>query len=110
MISNVTQVIENVKAAEDESLKAIRALESALESIGQDLQTFYEENDSVPEATPEDLLKVNRSIAEATAKAVAASLSKNQEDVVAVANSGRKVVGDLIRTVKVCWNFINKSL
>ena len=82
-------------------LKAIKALESALESIGQDLQTFYEENNTVTEATPEDLLKVNRTITEATGKAVAASLSKNQEDVVAVANLGRKVVGDLIRTIKV---------
>ena len=100
-MSNVTQVIKSVRVAEDDSKKSVRALESALESIGQSMQNFYNEDPGVPRTTPEDLLMVNRSIAEATSRAVAASNSRKQEDIVAVANTGRQVIGDLLKTLKV---------
>lgn len=100
-MSNVTQVIKSVKVAEDDSKKSVRALESALESIGQSMQNFYNEDPDVPRTSPEDLLVVNRAIAEATSRAVAASNSRKQEDIVAVANTGRQVIGDLLKTLKV---------
>ena len=100
-MSNVTQVIKSVRVAEDDSKKSVRALESALESIGQSMQNFYNEDPDVPRTSPEDLLVVNRAIAEATSRAVAASNSRKQEDIVAVANTGRQVIGDLLKTLKV---------
>ena len=100
-MSNVTQIMKSVKVAEDDSKKSVRALESALESIGQSMQNFYNEDSDVQNSSPEDLLKVNRAIAEATSKAVAASNSRKQEDIVAVANTGRQVIGDLLKTSKV---------
>ena len=95
--------MKTVKVVEDDSQKATRALESALESIGQDLQTLYSDTTASRQssASPEDLLKINRALAEATGKAVAASNSKKQEDVVSVANTGRKVISDLLNTIKV---------
>ena len=95
--------MKTVKVVEDDSQKATRALESALESIGQDLQTLYSDTQTSRQssASPEDLLKINRALAEATGKAVAASNSKKQEDVVSVANTGRKVISDLLNTIKV---------
>ena len=100
-MSNVTQVIKSVRVAEDDSKKSVRALESALESIGQSMQNFYNEDPDVQRTSPEDLLLVNRAIAEATSKAVAASNSRKQEDIVTVANTGRQVIGDLLKTLKV---------
>ena len=100
-MSNVTQVIKSVRVAEDDSKKSVRALESALESIGQSMQNFYNEDPNVQRTSPEDLLLVNRAIAEATSKAVAASNSRKQEDIVTVANTGRQVIGDLLKTLKV---------
>ena len=101
-MSNVTQVIKSVRVAEDDSKKSVRALESALESIGQSMQNFYNEDPNVQRTSPEALLLVNRAIAEATSKAVAASNSRKQEDIVTVANTGRQVIGDLLKTLKVC--------
>ena len=100
---NINQLMKTVKVVEDDSQKATRALESALESIGQDLQTLYSDTTASRQssASPEDLLKINRALAEATGKAVAASNSKKQEDVVSVANTGRKVISDLLNTIKV---------
>ena len=100
-MSNITQVIKSVRVAEDDSKKSVRALESALESIGQSMQNFYNEDPNVQRTSPEDLLVVNRAIAEATSKAVAASNSRKQEDIVTVANTGRQVIGDLLKTLKV---------
>ena len=103
MVSNVTQVLKSVRVAEDDSKKSVRALESALESIGQSMQNFYNEDPDVPRTSPEDLLIVNRAIAEATSRAVAASNSRKQEDIVTVANTGRQVIGDLLKTLKVSY-------
>ena len=94
-------MIKSVRVAEDDSKKSVRALESALESIGQSMQNFYNEDPNVQRTSPEDLLLVNRAIAEATSKAVAASNSRKQEDIVTVANTGRQVIGDLLKTLKV---------
>ena len=74
-VTNINQLMKTVKVVEDDSQKATRALESALESIGQDLQTLYSDTQTSwqSSASPEDLLKINRALAEATGKAVAAS-------------------------------------
>ena len=101
MVNNVTQVLKTVKVVEDESLRSVRALESALESMGQDIQSLYREDDTNSSSTADDLMKVLRAVAEVTSKAVLANNSKKQEDIETVANKGRKVVTELLATVKV---------
>ena len=106
-MNNVTQVLKTVKVVEDESLRSVRALESALESMGQDIQDLYREDEVKVTSSPEDLMKVMRSVAEATSSAVSANHSSNPEDIENVANVGRRVVSELLATVKVtkpsCW-------
>ena len=51
--------------------------------------------------TPEDLIRYTKPITIATAKAVAAGNSCNQEDVIVAANMGRKAVFDLLAVSKV---------
>ena len=86
---------------EDESKKGERAVESALESISQDMINFYNKT-SVDEVTsPEELLKINQAIAEATSKAVSASVSGDQEDAVVAANLGRQTISALLKSIKV---------
>ena len=97
----MTQLLKTVKVVEDESLRSVRGLESALESMGQDIQSFYREEESFSTSTAEDLMKVMRSVAEATSKAVLANNSRKKEDIESVANNGRKVVTVLLATVKV---------
>ena len=106
-MNNVTQVLKTVKVVEDESLRSVRALESALESMGQDIQGLYREDEVKVSSSPEDLMKVMRAVAEATSSAVSANHSSNPEDIENVANVGRRVVSELLATVKVtkpsCW-------
>lgn len=51
--------------------------------------------------TPEDLVRVTKPITLATAKAVAAGNSCNQDDVIVAANVGRKAISDMLTTCKV---------
>ena len=97
----MTQVLKTVKVVEDESLRSVRALESALESIGQDIQGLYREDEVKMASVPDDLMKVMRAVADATSSAVSANHSRNQEDIENAANIGRKVVTELLTTVKV---------
>ena len=97
----MTQLLKTVKVVEDESLRSVRGLESALESMGQDIQSFYRKEESFSTSTAEDLMKVMKSVAEATSKAVLANNSRKKEDIESVANNGRKVVTVLLATVKV---------
>ena len=88
---------------EDESRKGERAVESALESISQDMINFYNKTSGgVDEVTsPEELLKINQAIAEATSKAVSANVSGDQEDAVVAANLGRQTISALLKSIKV---------
>ena len=100
-MTNVTQVLKTVKVVEDESLRATRALEAAIEAIGQELESYNSSEPPKSEASLEDLLHANRAITEATSRAVAASVSGNQEELVGVANTGRKVISEFLTTCKV---------
>ena len=86
---------------EDESKKGERAVESALESISQDMINFYNKTSGDEVTSPEELLKINQAIAEATSKAVSASVSGDQEDAVVAANLGRQTISDLLKSIKV---------
>ena len=67
--------------------------------------SFLQAYDSNPttdkKASAEDLIRYTKPITQATAKAVAAGNSGRQEDVIVVANMGRKAVFDLLGVCKV---------
>lgn len=51
--------------------------------------------------TPDEFIRMTKGITTATAKAVAAGNSAQQEDVIATANLSRKAISDMLTTCKV---------
>ena len=111
VVTNVTQILKTVKTVEDESSRGTRAIEAAIEAIGQEIESFNSSEPSKLSATPEDLMIANRAITQATSKAVSASNSGDQDDIIAVANLGRKVISELLTTCKVyiCNIFLSNN-
>uniref|UniRef100_A0A8C1TWS1 Talin 2 n=1 Tax=Cyprinus carpio TaxID=7962 RepID=A0A8C1TWS1_CYPCA len=97
MVTNVTSLLKTVKAVEDEATRGTRALEATIECIKQEL-TFFQSKD-IPEksTTPEEFIRMTKGITVATAKAVAAGNSAQQEDVISTANLSRKAISDIGR-------------
>ena len=101
MANNIASLIKTVRTIEDEHSRGVRALETAIEAIGQEMNTFNSKDPPQNTVSPEELIKVTRPITVATGKAVAAGNSLKQDDVVAAANTGRKAITDLLTTCKV---------
>lgn len=56
-------------------------------------------------STPEDLMRVTKSVTNATAKAVAAGASNQQADIVSAANLGRRAISEMLVVCKsVAWS------
>lgn len=116
MVTNVTSLLKTVKTVEDKAARGTRALESAIEAIGQEIRVSqmdsvtmaticlwqsYSATEHVERKLPaEELLRHTRPVTVATAKAVAAGNSCKQEDVIHAANIGRKVMFDLLTVCK----------
>lgn len=109
MITNIQSLLKTVKTVEDEAQRGTRALESAIDAIHQeirlntssasgDLTTIKSTNgqSSENQFTPDDLIKATKQITMATSKAIGAANSMRQEDIIVVANMGRKAVSDLL--------------
>lgn len=59
----------------------------------------------MPPCTPEDLIRVTKNVTLATAKAVAAGASNQQDDIVAAANLGRRAISEMLTVCRsVAWN------
>ena len=101
MATNIASLIKTVKTIEDENSRGTRALETAIDAIGQEINTFNSSDPPQKTVPPEELIKATRPIMTATGKAVSASNSLKQDDVVAAANIGRKAVSELLTTCKV---------
>lgn len=100
MVTNVTSLLKTVKTVEDEHQRGTRALEAAIEAIAQEIRA-YDSADAPPHtAHPEELLRVSKPVTSATARAVAAGQSCQQEDVIAAANLARKAISDILMTTK----------
>ena len=98
---NITNFLKSVKMFEDESSRGTRAVESSIEAIAQEIHDFtsgYEP--TMANASPEDVIRANRSITHATHKLVAASNTGNQEELLAAANIGRRAITELLTTCK----------
>ncbi|KAM8860386.1 talin-2 isoform 3-T3 [Synchiropus picturatus] len=100
MVTNVTSLLKTVKAVEDEATRGTRALEATIECIKQELTLFQSKD--VPDkcTTPEEFIRMTKGITAATAKAVAAGNSAQQEDVIATANLSRKAISDMLTACK----------
>lgn len=65
------------------------------------LQLFQSKDIPEKSTTPEEFTRMTKGITTATAKAVAAGNSAQQEDVIATANLSRKAISDMLATCKV---------
>uniref|UniRef100_A0A8D3C9T7 Talin 2 n=1 Tax=Scophthalmus maximus TaxID=52904 RepID=A0A8D3C9T7_SCOMX len=100
MVTNVTSLLKTVKAVEDEATRGTRALEATIECIKQELTVFQSKDIPDKSTTPEEFIRMTKGITIATAKAVAAGNSAQQEDVIATANLSRKAISDMLTTCK----------
>ncbi|XP_041651110.1 talin-2 isoform X1 [Cheilinus undulatus] len=100
MVTNVTSLLKTVKAVEDEATRGTRALEATIECIKQELTVFQSKEVPDKSTTPEEFIRMTKGITIATAKAVAAGNSAQQEDVIATANLSRKAITDMLTTCK----------
>lgn len=64
-------------------------------------QVFQSKDAPDKSTTPEEFIRMTKGITTATAKAVAAGNSVQQEDVIATANLSRKAISDMLTTCKV---------
>ncbi|XP_077423466.1 talin-2 isoform X2 [Vanacampus margaritifer] len=100
MVTNVTSLLKTVKAVEDEATRGTRALEATIEFIKQELTVFLSKDVPDKSTTPEEFIRMTKGITMATAKAVAAGNSAQQEDVIAMANLSRKAISDMLTACK----------
>uniref|UniRef100_A0A8D0D2L4 Talin 2 n=1 Tax=Sander lucioperca TaxID=283035 RepID=A0A8D0D2L4_SANLU len=100
MVTNVTSLLKTVKAVEDEATRGTRALEATIECIKQELTVFQSKDIPDKSTTPEEFIRMTKGITIATAKAVAAGNSAQQDDVIATANLSRKAISDMLTTCK----------
>ncbi|KAF7669193.1 hypothetical protein LDENG_00230790, partial [Lucifuga dentata] len=100
MVTNVTSLLKTVKAVEDEATRGTRALEATIECIKQELTVFQSKDVPDKSTTPEEFIRMTKGITIATAKAVAAGNSAQQEDVIATANLSRKAISDMLTACK----------
>uniref|UniRef100_A0A1A7XDC4 Talin 2 n=2 Tax=Nothobranchiidae TaxID=405002 RepID=A0A1A7XDC4_9TELE len=100
MVTNVTSLLKTVKAVEDEATRGTRALEATIEFIRQELTVFQSKDVPDRSTSPEEFIRKTNGITIATAKAVAAGNSAQQEDVIATANLSRKAISDMLATCK----------
>ncbi|KAM3870442.1 talin-2 [Diretmus argenteus] len=112
MVTNVTSLLKTVKAVEDEATRGTRALEATIECIKQELTVFQSRDVPDKSTTPEEFIRMTKGITIATAKAVAAGNSAQQEDVIATANLSRKAVSDMLTTCKqaACYPEVSEEL
>ncbi|XP_013859050.1 talin-2 isoform X4 [Austrofundulus limnaeus] len=100
MVTNVTSLLKTVKAVEDEATRGTRALEATIEFIKQELTVFQSKDVPDKSTTPEEFIRKTKGITVATAKAVAAGNSAQQDDVISTANLSRKAISDMLTTCK----------
>lgn len=105
MVTNVTSLLKTVKTVEDEQQRGTRALEATIDGIEGEIRNYESGSFYVnQEVTPEHLIRATKPVTIATAKAVAAGTSGQQDDIIVVANMGRKAIHDLLQVCKSAAN------
>jgi len=62
MVTNVTSLLRTVKTVEDKTQRGTNALESTIESIGQELHTYNNGHIPIHRTTPEELIRVTKQV------------------------------------------------
>ncbi|VDN27368.1 unnamed protein product [Gongylonema pulchrum] len=101
MVTNVTSLLKTVKTVEDEHQRGTRALEAAIEAIGQEIH-LYDTGEAPTRgaASAEDVIRSTKQLTAATARAAAAAQTLQQSDIIAAANLARQSVCDLLATTR----------
>lgn len=73
------------------------------------LKVFQSKDPPEKSSTPEELIRMTKGITVATARAVAAGNSGQQEDVISTANLSRKAISDMLLSCKVLITFSTPS-
>lgn len=101
MVTNVTSLLKTVKTVEDEQQRGTRALEATIDGIEVEIRSYESGSMYInQDVTPEQLIRATKPVTIATAKAVAAGTSGQQDDIIVVANMGRKAIHDLLQVCK----------
>nr|XP_027203263.1 talin-2-like [Dermatophagoides pteronyssinus] len=101
MVTNVTSLLKTVKTVEDEQQRGTRALEATIDGIEGEIRSYDSGSMYInQDVTPEHLIRATKPVTMATAKAVAAGTSGQQDDIIVVANMGRKAIHDLLQVCK----------
>lgn len=82
-------------------LLGIKYLLISLTVASSAFQVFQSKDVPEKSTTPEEFIRMTKGITVATAKAVAAGNSAQQEDVISTANLSRKAISDMLTTCKV---------
>ncbi|XP_017480871.1 PREDICTED: talin-1-like [Rhagoletis zephyria] len=110
MVTNVTSLLKTVKTVEDEQQRGTRALEATIDGIDSEIRNYETGNMYImQEVTPEHLIRITKPVTLATAKAVAAGTSGKQDDVIVVANMGRKAIHDLLMVCRAAANLADSE-
>lgn len=100
MVTNVTSLLKTVKSVEDKQNQGTRALEAAIEAIGQEIGHYDREaGENLPGTStisPDALAMSGQRVAEVAHRVVGASQSMTQDDVIAAANIARAAVADVL--------------
>lgn len=120
-MTSVTSLLRTVKSVEDEHERGCRAIETAIESIDNEIVN-YDSQCSLAEqlsnaernqqrARPDQLVKAGKPMTLAAAKTLAAATSGRQDDAVLASSVGRKALAELLNTTKfVSFNADDREL
>lgn len=110
MVTNVTSLLKTVKTVEDEQQRGTRALEATIDGIDGEIRNYETGNMYLmQDVSPEHLKRITKPVTLATSKAVAAGTSGKQDDVIVVANMGRKAIHDLLLVCKSAANLADNQ-
>lgn len=109
MVTSVSSLLKTVKSVEEEQQRALRAIESTLEAIEQELVNYGNPRSQLEDEPnrkssgrqlAEELTRVSRPVSMACSKTVHASSSGSQNDAIVAANMSRKAVVDLLECAR----------
>uniref|UniRef100_A0A0N5BME0 FERM domain-containing protein n=1 Tax=Strongyloides papillosus TaxID=174720 RepID=A0A0N5BME0_STREA len=98
MVSNVTGLLKTVKTIENEAQRGTRALEATIEAIENEIKK-YNNGDIHGDGGHyqlSDMVRATKSVNEAANKAINASSTLKQDDMIGAANLSRQAISDLL--------------
>lgn len=99
MVSNVTNLLKTIKSVEDKSHHGTYALDAAIHAIDFAIKQYDNNELRVDrQATAEEVLRITRTVTEASKRATSMVSTQDQEQVIASANFARQAIAELLAT------------